>query len=296
MTWVLCTNLATTRSPMRWMLMVVPRTLTRATFTSRLVSNFCKLSCPPALPVSSHPTPPLLSRKMFILRPTRHRELDSHQRRNGAPLLPSDPLHKLPLLQDRFPTGTVVSMSFSHSPRVLPPTVLTSAMLAFPVFPDRAPARSLVGHSLTPVLRAALPRWANPAHTHPITLFPRSQMRPLRVTSELLVAATRLVSHAAPSLLLLLVLPVLLVLTAVLLPLLTRAVLSAPLLKFALFAMSALHLQDPDTLTNSSTLAPPLLPKCQVVTQLLLVLQHLPLLLLPQMPPRVTAKIAPALP
>jgi hypothetical protein len=299
MTWVLCMNPATTRSLMPWMLMDVPRTLTRATFTSRLVSNSCKLSCLPALPASSHPMPPLLNHKMFILRLTRRRELDSHQRRNGAPLPPSDPLHKPRLLHDQFQTGTVASMSSNRSPRVPLLTASTSAMLAFQVLPDRALARSLVGRSLTPVLRAAPPRWVNPAHTRPLTLFPRSQMLPPRVTSELLVAAIRLVSHAVVSLLLpldLLDLLALLVPMAVLLPLPTRAVLSALLLKFALFVMSALPLQDPDTLINSSTLAPLFLPKFQVVTQSPLVPQHLPLLLPPLMPLRAIVKIALPLP
>lgn len=299
MTWALCTNHATTRSPMPWTPTDVPQILIRAMFTSRLVCSFFKVSCPPARPDNSRPPPPLPSRRMFILRLIRHRALASLRLLSGVPQPPSVPLHKLLLLRDKSLTGIVVSTSFSRRAKFPHPTVLTSAMLGSPVLPLRALDRSLVGRSRIPVARLDRQRWVIPTPTRRITPYPRSQMLLVQAMNALLVVAMPLVPHvvlcrlAFPSLLLV---PLdLLDPTVVLLPLLTRIVLSVLLLKSALFAMSVPLRQAPDTLCNSSTPVLPSPHKFQAVTPSPPVPRPLLRLLLPLRLPPVIVRIAPHL-
>jgi hypothetical protein len=83
--------------------------------------------------------------------------------------------------------------------------------------------------------------------------------------------------------------------TVVLLPLLTRIVLSVLLLKSALFAMSVPLRQAPDTLSNSSTPVLPSPHKFQAVTPSPPVPRPLLRLLLPLRLPPVIVRIVPHL-
>lgn len=299
MTWELCTNHATTRSPMPWMPTDAPQILIPAMFTSRLVCNFFRVSCLLARLDNSRPLLPRLSRRMFILRLIRRLALVHLQLLSGAPQPPSVPLHKLLLPRDRFLTGTVVSTSFSLRAKLPHQTVSTSAMSGSPVLLLRVLDRSPVGRSRIPVARLARQRWVIPMPTRRLTPYLSLETLLVQAMNALLVVATPLVPREA----LCRVVCLLLLLApldlpgpmAVLLPLLTRIVLSVLLLKFALFAMSVPLRRAQDTLSNSSTPVLPSPHKFQVVTPSPLVLRLLlRLLLLLRLPP-VIAKIAPHL-
>lgn len=299
MTWALCTNHATTRSPMPWMPTDAPQILTRATFTSRLVCSFFRVSCLLAPLDNSRPLPLRPSRRMFILRLIRRLALVHLQLLSGVPQPPSVPLHKLLLPRDRFLTGTVVSTSFSLRAKLPHLTVLTSAMSGSPVLLLRVLDRSLVGRSQIPVAHLARQRWVIPMPTRRLTPYLSLETVLVQATNALLVVAM----PSVPREVLCRVVCLSLLLApldlpgpmAVLLPLLTRIVLSVLLLKSALFAMSVPLRRAQDTLSNSSTPVLPSPNKFQVVTPSPLVLRLLlRLLLLLRLPP-VIAKIAPPL-
>lgn len=271
----------------------VLQTLTRAMFTSRLVCSCFKVNCLLALLANSLPLPLPLSRRMFTPRPTKRLALVRLQLPSGVPRPLSGPLLKLQLPQGRFPTGIVASTSFNLRAKPHHLTVLTSEMLGFPVLPPKARDRSQVACSQTLVALLDRLRWVIPTVTRRLTPYPSLEMFLVQAMNAPLAAAMPLARRVVlcrldclPAPLAPRVLLDLLDLMVVLLPLLlTRVVLSALLLRSALFAMSAPLRRGQATLFNSSTPVLPFPRKFRVVTPSHLVPRPLlPLLLLLRLP------------